>query len=177
VRRTLGRSGIEVSALGVGTWALGGPMTAGAQQMGWGSVDDEESVRALRRATELGVTFFDTADSYGAGHAERVLARALGDQRDELVWATKWGNTIDEAARQRTGTDHSPAYARRALEASLRRLGTGHVDLWLLHLADLEPTLAEDLVALCEDHQGRDPCPGLPRPQHHQQRRTRHTAA
>lgn len=136
--------------MGMGTWQLGGLMAAGEQQLGWGPVDDEESVRALRRAADLGVTFFDTADSYGAGHAERVLARALGDRRDGLVWATKWGNTIAEATRQRTGTDHSPAYARRALEASLRRLGTDYVDLWLLHLADLEPALAEDLVALCE---------------------------
>jgi aryl-alcohol dehydrogenase-like predicted oxidoreductase len=150
MRRRLGRSGIEVSALGVGTWALGGPMAAGDQQLGWGAVDDEESVRALRRAAELGVTFYDTADAYGAGHAERVLARALGGRREELVWATKWGNTYDEATRQLTGTDPSPAYARRALEASLRRLGTDRVDLWQLHLGDLAPALAEDLVALCE---------------------------
>ena len=149
--RTLGRSGIRVGALGMGTWAIGGPTTAGQRQYGWGRVDDEESVRALRRAAELGVTLFDTADTYGAGHAERIVARALGDQRDQLVWATKWGNTIDEARRERTGTDPSPAYARRALQASLRRLGTDRVDVWLLHLHDLDPVLAEDLVALCED--------------------------
>ena len=151
MRRRLGRSGTAVSALGVGTWALGGPMAAGTQQLGWGAVDDEESVRALRRAAELGVTFYDTADAYGAGHAERVLARALGGRREELVWATKWGNTIDEGTRQLTGTDPTPAYARRALEASLRRLGTDRVDLWQLHLGDLAPALAEDLVALCEE--------------------------
>ncbi len=135
----------------MGTWPIGGPTRADDQQLGWGPVDDEESVRALRRAVELGVTFFDTADSYGAGHAERVLGHALGHRRSDLVWATKWGNTIDEASGQHTGTDHSPGYARRALQASLRRLGTDYVDLWLLHLHDLELSLAEDLVALCED--------------------------
>ena len=150
MRRVLGRSGIEVSALGVGTWAIGGPTTAGTQQYGWGAQDDAESVATLRRAADLGVTFFDTADSYGAGHAERLLGRALGDRRDDLVWATKWGNTIEESTRRRTGTDASPAYARRALHASLDRLGTDRVDLWMLHLAELEPALAEDLVALCE---------------------------
>ena len=150
MRRRLGRSGIEVSAVGIGTWALGGPVAAGDQQLGWGPVDDEESVRALRRAVELGATFIDTADAYGAGHAERIVARSLGYQRDSLVWATKWGNTYDEASRQLTGTDPTPGYARRALEASLRRLGTDRIDLWQLHLSDLEPSLAEDLVALCE---------------------------
>lgn len=126
--RVLGRSGIEISALGMGTWQIGGPTSENDRQLGWGPVDDEESVRALRRAVELGVTFFDTADSYGAGHAEQVLGRALGHRRSDLVWATKWGNTIDEANGQRTGTDHSPGYARRALQASLRRLGTDYVD-------------------------------------------------
>lgn len=149
--RVLGRSGIEVSDLGVGTWAIGGPFAAGDQQLGWGPVDDEESVRALRRAADLGVTLVDTADVYGAGHAEEVLARALGHRRGELVWATKWGNTFDPATRRLTGTDPSPAHARRALEGSLRRLGTTWVDLWQLHLGDLEPALAEDLVAVCED--------------------------
>lgn len=150
MKRVLGRSGIEVSALGMGTWQIGGPMRAGGQEMGWGPVDDEESVRALQRAVELGVTFFDTADTYGAGHAESVLGRALGGQRDDLVWATKWGKTFDDTSRDRTGSDATPAYARRALEASLRRLGTDRVDLWLLHLHDLALAPAEDLVALCE---------------------------
>jgi aryl-alcohol dehydrogenase-like predicted oxidoreductase len=150
MRRVLGRSGIEVSALGIGTWALGGAMAAGDQQLGWGAVDDEESVRALRRAVELGATLIDTADAYGTGHAERVIARALGDRRDELVLATKWGNTFDESTRQLTGTDPSPTHARKALHASLRRLGTDRVDLWQLHLSDLDVALAEDLVAECE---------------------------
>ncbi len=151
MRRVLGRSGIGVSAAGVGTWAIGGAMASGDQPLGWGEVDDDESVRALRRAVELGATFVDTADVYGTGHAERVLARALGAQRDELVWATKWGNTYEEATRQLTGADPAPDYARQALEASLRRLGTDRVDLWQLHLSDLDPALAEDLVATCED--------------------------
>jgi aryl-alcohol dehydrogenase-like predicted oxidoreductase len=149
--RVLGRSGIQVSALGVGCWAIGGPWWAGSQPLGWGAVDDEESVRAVRRALDLGVTFFDTADTYGAGHSERVLGRTLGDRRDQAVIATKWGNTFDEQSKQSTGPDASPEYVRRAIRASLSRLGTDHVDLYQLHLNDLPVGQALDLVPVLEE--------------------------
>ncbi|MEU5099541.1 aldo/keto reductase [Streptomyces sp. NPDC020996] len=150
--RTLGRSGIAVSALGFGCWAIGGEWqdTAG-QPLGWGKVDDDESVRAVRRALDLGITFFDTADTYGAGHSERVLGRALGRRRGDVVVATKWGNVFDEATRTLTGSDDSPEYARRALTASLKRLNTDHVDLYQLHLADADPRRAAELRDACED--------------------------
>ncbi|MEU7997281.1 aldo/keto reductase [Micromonospora sp. NPDC049060] len=149
--RTLGRSGIEVSALGMGCWAIGGPWAEGSQPLGWGAVDDDESVRAIRHALDLGVTLFDTADTYGAGHGERVLGRALAGRRDEAVIATKWGWTFDEATRQATGEDPSPAYLRRAVAHSLRRLGTDRIDLYQLHLADLPVPRAEALVGTLED--------------------------
>jgi len=78
--RTLGPSGIEVSALGFGCWAIGGPLWGGDQPFGWGEVDDDESVRAIHAALDPGVTFFDTASNYGAGHSERVVGRALKGQ-------------------------------------------------------------------------------------------------
>jgi aryl-alcohol dehydrogenase-like predicted oxidoreductase len=149
--RTLGRSGIEVSALGFGAWAIGGPFWNGTQPLGWGEVDDEESVRAIHRALELGVTFFDTADVYGTGHSERVLGRALAGRRGDVVIATKWGNTYDEASRQRTGDDASPEYLRGALDKSLRRLGTDYIDLYQLHLNDLPIGEAEGLLGTLED--------------------------
>ncbi|MFD3589138.1 aldo/keto reductase [Streptomyces sp. NPDC058683] len=150
--RTLGRSGIEISALGFGCWAIGGEWQDGTgQPLGWGKVDDEESVRAVHRALDLGVTFFDTADTYGTGHSERVLGRALGRRRDEVVVATKWGNVFDEETRTLTGSDDSPAYVRRALTASLRRLGTDHVDLYQLHLGDADPARAAELRDVCEE--------------------------
>ncbi|GAA3971005.1 aldo/keto reductase [Streptomyces marokkonensis] len=150
--RTLGRSGIEVSALGFGCWAIGGEwQDADGQPLGWGRVDDEESVRAIRRALDLGVTFFDTADVYGTGHSERLLGRALGRRRDDVVIATKWGNVFDADTRTLTGADDSPAYARKALTASLERLGTDHVDLYQLHLADADPVRAAELRDVCEE--------------------------
>ena len=151
-RRTLGRSGIEVSALGFGCWAIGGEWARpDGQPLGWGKVDDEESVRAVRRALDLGVTFFDTADAYGAGHSERVLARALGKRRADVVVATKWGNVIDEERRLAVGSDDSPEYARRALTASLRRLDTDHIDLYQLHISDADPERAAELRDTCEE--------------------------
>ncbi|MER6682150.1 MULTISPECIES: aldo/keto reductase [Streptomyces] len=153
--RTLGRSGIEVSALGFGCWAIGGEhQTADGQPVGWGKVDDDESVRAVRRALDLGVTFFDTADSYGTGHSEEILGKALGKRRDDVVLATKWGNVFDADTRTLTGTDATPEYARRALTASLRRLGTDRVDLYQLHISDADPARAAELRDACEEFVG-----------------------
>jgi len=149
--RVLGRSGIEVSALGVGCWAIGGPWWAGKQPLGWGAVDDDESVRAVRRALDLGVTLFDTADTYGAGHSERILGKALGDRRDQAVIATKWGHTFDAASKQSTGVDASPAYIGRAVRASLSRLGTDRIDLYQLHLNELPVAQVLDMVPVLDD--------------------------
>ncbi|MEU3098821.1 aldo/keto reductase [Streptomyces sp. NPDC006967] len=150
--RTLGRSGIEVSAVGFGCWAIGGEwQDPGGQPLGWGTVDDQESVRAIRRALDLGVTFFDTADVYGTGHSEEVLGRALGRRRDEVVVATKWGNLFDPDTRTLTGGDDSPEHLRRALTASLRRLGTEYIDLYQLHLAEAGMGRAARLRDACED--------------------------
>lgn len=143
--RFLGRSGIEVSEIGFGCWAIGGPFTMDGRPDGWGDVDDE-SVAALRRALELGVTFFDTADVYGAGDSERVLGRALAGHRDEVVIATKFGCTFDTGQRAITGQDASPGYIHRACRASLRRLGTDRIDLYQLHLGDLPANQAQEVA-------------------------------
>ena len=143
--RKLGRSGLQVSAMGLGCWAIGGPSWRGEVAVGWGQVDDAESIRAIRRALDLGVTFFDTADVYGAGHSEQVLGRALAGQHQRVVIATKFGNVFDETTRQASGSDASPAYIRRACEASLRRLNTDMIDLYQFHLNDYEPERAAEV--------------------------------
>ncbi|MEV6616421.1 aldo/keto reductase [Streptomyces sp. NPDC051051] len=150
--RKLGHSDIEVGALGFGCWAIGGEwQDPDGNPLGWGRVDDDESVAAVHRALDLGITFFDTADTYGAGHSERVLGRALRGRRDEVVIATKWGNTFDERTRTLTGADDSPHYVRRALTASLERLGTDRVDLYQLHLSDAPLDRALELRDACEE--------------------------
>ncbi|WP_274365476.1 aldo/keto reductase [Paenibacillus thermotolerans] len=137
-RKKLGKSDIEVSPLGFGCWAIGGPFRLNGLADGWGEVDDEASIRAIGRALELGVNFFDTADAYGVGHSEEILGRALKGKRQEAVIATKFGFTHDAAAKQvYSRTDVSPAYVRAACEASLRRLGTDYIDLYQLHAGDV----------------------------------------
>ncbi len=133
MKRTLGRSGIEVSALGLGCWAIGGPFWSGETPLGWGEVDDDESIRAIHAALDMGINFFDTANVYGAGHSERVLGRALAGRRDRVVIATKFNAVFDEDTRQVTGADPSPQGIRTACEASLRRLNTDYIDLYQFH--------------------------------------------
>jgi aryl-alcohol dehydrogenase-like predicted oxidoreductase len=137
LKRTLGRSAIEVAALGMGCWAIGGPFLMDGRPDGWGEVDDAESIRAIQRAIDLGITLFDTADAYGTGHSETVLGRAIAGQRDRVVIATKFGFTYDAGQRALTGTNTTPEYIRWAVEASLRRLGTDYIDLYQLHVGDL----------------------------------------
>jgi aryl-alcohol dehydrogenase-like predicted oxidoreductase len=135
--RTLGRSDIRVSALGLGCWAIGGPFWKNGQPVGWGQVNDDESVRAIQHALELGVTFFDTAAVYGCGHSEKVLGKALARHRDRVVIATKFGQVFDEETRQVKGYDTCPEQIHLDCEASLRRLNTDRIDLFQLHVKDL----------------------------------------
>ncbi len=136
----------RVPALGAGTWALGGPWDFAGAPAGWGEVDDEVSIAAVRAAYDGGVRLFDTADAYGCGHAERVLGKALAPFRDDVVIATKVGLVFDEATRSGDGVDVSPAYLRRACEASLRRLGTDHIDLYQLHPGEVGADQAPGVV-------------------------------
>ncbi|MBW8724369.1 MAG: aldo/keto reductase [Inquilinus limosus] len=131
--------GREVPRLGLGCWAIGGPFFAGDTPLGYGTVDDAESIAAIRCAVELGIRFFDTADVYGAGHSEEVLGQAL-EGRDQVVIATKLGNRFDPSTKQMTGSiadGDLRQETRGAVEASLRRLRRDRIDLVQLHLNDL----------------------------------------
>ena len=149
--RSLGRSGIKVSALGMGCWAIGGPFWSGDTPLGWGEVDDGESIRAIHAALDLGVTLFDTANVYGAGHSERVLGRAFTGKRSEVVIATKFNAVFDEQTRQVTGSDTTPAGIRAACEASLQRLGTDYIDLYQFHENGYPPEKAEPVRETLEN--------------------------
>ncbi|MFN2272633.1 MAG: aldo/keto reductase [Anaerolineae bacterium] len=148
MKRLLGRSGIEVSAMGMGCWAIGGPWTINGNQAGWGDVDDEESIRAIRRALDLGITLFDTAANYGAGQSERILGQALADRRDEVIIATKFGYEVDDGNRRvalydrAVDSDKVIEYVRRDCEASLRRLGVDCIDLFQFHVNAYPPEKA-----------------------------------
>ena len=152
--RSLGSDGPQVSAVGIGTWALGGPFTFDGRDAGWGEVDDAESVRALRAAVDAGVTFVDTAPTYGTGHSERVVGRALAalpsSVRDAVIVATKFGLVIDEETRTGGGNDIRAAAIEAECEASLSRLGVDAIGLYQLHGGAETPAQAEDVVATLE---------------------------
>lgn len=161
-QRRLGRSDIVTGPLGIGTWAIGGPLFSGpgcryplGTPLGYGQADDATSIQALRRAAELGATLFDTADAYGTGHGERIVGEALRGIRRQVVISTKFGNTYDEARRELNGPDASPAYIRRACHASLKRLQTDWIDIYHLHVGDLAldqaAAAADTLDALCKE--------------------------
>ena len=133
-KRVLGRSGIEVSPMGMGCWAIGGPLTMQGMNLGWGNVDDAESKRALQKAYEMGVNFFDTADVYGGGHSEKLIGEVLSKHREKIVLATKFGMSFE--GRAATGLDGSTVYMEKAVEASLKRLKTDYIDLYQFHIAD-----------------------------------------
>jgi aryl-alcohol dehydrogenase-like predicted oxidoreductase len=155
--RMLGRSGIEVGAIGMGCWAIGGPWRffdaeGNSNPAGWSEVDDEVSIDAVRTAFDTGVTLFDTAANYGAGHSEEVLGRALGSVRAEAVIATKFGYLVDPEART-VHTENSLVVENleRDCEASLRRLGTDYLDLYQLHVGSYPVEWADEVVSGLED--------------------------
>jgi aryl-alcohol dehydrogenase-like predicted oxidoreductase len=150
-QRTLGRSGLQVSAMGLGCWAIGGPWRWLDGQGGWGDIDDNESIRAIQRALDLGINFFDTAANYGTGHSERVLARALAGKRDQAIIATKFGFHVNEAEKQVTfRKDDHLLHVREECEASLRRLNTDVIDLYQLHVWDYPIEKVPAMVELLE---------------------------
>ena len=144
--RKINGTPLTVSAVGFGVWTVGTTW--------WGVKDRNVGIALLRRAFDLGVTFFDTADTYTSGDAEVILREALGDVRDQIVIGSKFGYDIysnPESPDQRERPqDWSPAYMRKALEGSLRRLGTDHIDLYQLHNPRVDAIRRDDLFAELE---------------------------
>ncbi len=140
-RRRLGTNGPSVSALGLGCMGM---------SEFYGAADDAESIRTIHRALELGVTFFDTADMYGFGANERLVGRALAGRRDQAVLATKFGIVRDANDATKRGVSGRPAYVREACDASLRRLGVDHIDLYYQHRVDPATPIEETVGAMHE---------------------------
>src|SRR3989475_7701392 len=147
--RILGRTGLKVSEIGFGAWAVGG----NAHGNSYGPTDDAESIAAVRRAAELGVNFIDTADVYGWGHSEEILGEALEGNRDDVHIATKVGGDFYHGGVR---MNFDPGYIAFALERSLKRLRTTHVDVYQLHNPPTElmgnPETYEVLEALKAEH-------------------------
>jgi len=135
--------GLAVSRIGLGAMTMAGTYTSG------GGLDDTESIRAIHRALDLGVTHLDTAEVYGPFHSEELVGQAIKDRRDQVVVATKFG-IISYTGRGPGMPDSSPANIRTAVEGSLRRLRTDHIDLYYQHRVDPKTPIEETVGALAE---------------------------
>ena len=142
--RTLGKTGIKVGEVGFGAWAVGGTAKLGEFQIGWGTTDDRDSVRAIEAAFELGINFFDTADVYGAGHSEELLAKVFAARRDQVVIASKGGNLTDKDGQWQK--DFSGEFLSKRVEDSLRRLKSDYIDLYQLHTPRTQEQLEQALA-------------------------------
>jgi aryl-alcohol dehydrogenase-like predicted oxidoreductase len=138
-RRTLGAQGLEVSALGLGCMGM---------SEFYGTTDEGEAIATIHRAIELGIDFLDTADMYGRGANERLVGKAVGDRRAEVVLATKFGNVRHPDGSREVRGD--PDYVRQACDASLERLGLDHVDLYYQHRVDFRVPIEETVGAMAE---------------------------
>lgn len=141
-RRSLGDSGLEVSPLVLGTWAMGGDTPT------WGSVDDRESIAAIHQALDAGINLIDTAPIYGFGHSEEVVGKAILGRRDEVLLATKCGLLFPKSEGQLPPRCLSRESVLRECDNSLRRLRTKVIDLYQCHWPDPETPIEETMGAL-----------------------------
>ena len=140
--RPLGNSGVTVSVIGLGAWAMGGTVET------WGEVDDRESIAAIQQALECGINLIDTAPIYGLGHSEEIVGKAISGCRDKFVVATKCGLLFPRSAADPPARSLAPESIYHEFDSSLRRLRTDYIDLYQCHWPDPHTPIRETMAAL-----------------------------
>ena len=144
--RNLGKTDLEVSEIGFGVWTVSTGW--------WGKIDERDSIALLDQAVDLGINFFDTADTYAEGYGEEILAKALGKKRNDILIGTKFGydfyTHVEREGHQERPQDFSASFVRYACEQSLRRLNTDHIDLYQLHNPRLGAIESDELFETLE---------------------------
>ena len=152
MRKKLGKTDIVISSMGMGCWAIGGLWsTEDGTPLGWGEVDDKESIRALHAGLASGITFIDTANVYGAGHSEVIIGKALKGRRDKVVLATKFGGNIDEKKKITRPESGEKKSIIKSCEDSLRRLNTDYIDLFQFHTGGYDIEKAPEVMVVLEE--------------------------
>lgn len=145
--RKLGKSGIKVSEIGFGAWTIGLDW--------WGKkIDDDEAIRMLKRAYDLGINFYETADMYGKGKSEKLIAQAFKDMRDEVIYSTKWGYDMyntEQVGHSELPQKHDTEFLQFALEQSLNRLQTDYIDIYSLHNPKMDAIRNDTLFTALDD--------------------------
>ncbi|HET8792991.1 MAG TPA: aldo/keto reductase [Nitrososphaeraceae archaeon] len=144
--RKLGRSGIKVSEIGFGAWTIG---------LDWcgKKIDDDEAIKMLKKAYDLGINFFESADMYGKGRSEKIIGQVFKDMRNEIVYSTKWGYDMynqEQIGHNEIPQKHDPEFLRFALDKSMERLQTDYIDVYSLHNPKMDAIKNNDLFFILD---------------------------
>ena len=145
--RKFGNTDLSVSEIGFGAWGIGGPAMVGDVAIGWGDVDDNTSIKALRISNDLGINFYDTADFYGFGHSEELIGKVFGN-RDDVIIASKVGHRVED---EKILLDYTKKHIIKSCEQSLKRLKRDKIDYYQLHSAKLEHLQNGECLEAMED--------------------------
>jgi aryl-alcohol dehydrogenase-like predicted oxidoreductase len=145
--RTLGKCGIKISEIGFGAWTIGLDW--------WGKkIDDDEAIHMLKRAYDLGINFYETADMYGKGKSEKLLGQAFKDMRNDIVYSTKWGYDMysaEQVGHSELPQKHDPEFLQFALKKSMERLQTDFIDVYSMHNPKMDAIQNDELFASLDD--------------------------
>ena len=157
MNRMMNKLNKETSAVGMGCWAIGGEWTLAGGQTGWGKTDDAESLKAIEAAYDNGIRLFDTAATYGVGHSEKLVGKALKGKRENCIISTKFGFCQEPEKKNvryygsRMETSDVISNLKKDCETSLEHLGTDYIDIYFFHIWDYDKKLAEELVPVLEE--------------------------